>query len=72
MTFWQFWHDNLQHLILIANFQISAIHDLIWYAFKLNNYNDKTSLDFNYVKPCFDLLQFKYNFITLGQKDFLI
>jgi len=32
----------------------------------------ETSLDFNYVKPCFDLLQFKYNFITLGQKDFLI
>ena len=29
----------------------------------------KTSLDFNYVKPCFDLLQFEYNFITLGQKD---
>ena len=33
---------------------------------------NKTSLDFNYVKPCFDLLQFKYTFITLGQKDFLI
>ena len=32
----------------------------------------KTSLDFNNVKPYFDLLQFKYNFITLGQKDFLI
>ena len=31
-----------------------------------------TSLDFNYVKPFFDLLQFSYNFITLGQKDFLI
>ena len=30
-----------------------------------------TSLDFNYVKPCFDLLQFKYNLITLGQKDSL-
>ena len=25
-----------------------------------------TSLDFNYVKPCFDLLQFKYNFRTNG------
>ena len=24
-----------------------------------------TSLDFNYVKPCFDLLQFGFNFITL-------
>ena len=34
--------------------------------------NKKTSLDFNYVKPCFDLLQFRYNFITLGQKDFLV
>ena len=34
--------------------------------------NILTSLDFNYVKPCFDLLQFKYNFLTLGQKDFLI
>ena len=32
----------------------------------------KTSLDFNYDKPCFDLLQFKYNCLTLGQKDFLI
>ena len=26
----------------------------------------KTSLDFNNVKPCFDLLQFKYNFRTKG------
>ena len=26
----------------------------------------KTSLDFNYVKPCFDLLQFSYNFMTKG------
>ena len=33
---------------------------------------NKTSLDFNYVKPRFDLLQFKYNFLTLGQKNFLI
>ena len=24
-----------------------------------------TSLDFNYVKPCFDLLQFSYNLITM-------
>ena len=34
--------------------------------------NHSTSLDFNYVKPCFDLLQFSFNFITLWQKDFLI
>ena len=27
---------------------------------------NKTSLDFNYVKSCFDLLQFSYNFMTKG------
>ena len=27
---------------------------------------NKTSLDFNYVKPCFDLFQFSYNFMTKG------
>ena len=26
----------------------------------------ETSLDFNYVKPCFDLLQFRYNFMEKG------
>ena len=25
-----------------------------------------TSLGFNYVKPCFDLFQFNYNFMTKG------
>ena len=38
----------------------------------LKNYLNSTSLDYNYVKPCFDLHQFKYNFLTLGLKDFLI
>ena len=27
----------------------------------------KTRLDFNYVKPCFDLLKFKLQLLTLGQ-----
>ena len=29
----------------------------------------ETSLDFNNIKPCFDLLQLSYNFISLIQKD---
>ena len=27
---------------------------------------NKASLDFNYIKPCFDLLEFNYNFMTKG------
>ena len=38
----------------------------------IENYFVETSLDFNYVKPCFDLLHFKFKLLTLGQKDFLI
>ena len=26
--------------------------------------NEKTRLDFNYIMPCFDLLQFIYNYVT--------
>ena len=29
-------------------------------------YNTLTSLDFNYVKPCLDLLKFKLQLLTLG------
>ena len=33
---------------------------------KIRGIKNETCLDFNYVKPCFDLLQFRNNFMTKG------
>ena len=39
----------------------------LWVTTKRRFINmNHTSVDFNFVKPCFDLLQFSYNFVTKG------